>query len=64
MLALLEKRIRIVLEVRSRTSKFCIDRHMVFSVQDSASILTRRFVKSLATNTLLLFSTSGAKGIV
>ena len=59
--ALLSKMIRTVLEPRSRTSKFWIERHMLLRVRTKASTLTRRFVKSRAASILLLFTTLGAR---
>ena len=50
--------------VRSLISKSFTKRHMLFSVYESASMLTRHLVKSFATSTLLLSSMSCAKGIV
>ena len=50
--------------VRSLISKSFTKRHMLFSIYESASMLTRRLVKSFATSTLLLSSMSCAKGIV
>ena len=59
-----EKRSRTVLDPRSRILNSWIERHMLLSVLDSASMLTRRLVKSFAIRTLVLFFVVGASGTV